>query len=300
MTACEIDFVKVFDTLLRSSAESETVPTTELAKVVSELGLNLGTTEREELIDELHFVSSGTGNTRLSEFLTVMERHMKVRARGSFLREVYQKQPYTAMMNGGIEILVDKDVFPPDTGFAAKPLQEAIVDFASKFDAETLSSKVGLDMGCGTGYLALIMRKQNVGEVWALDVHNAAVECTRANLEKHPELKPMNIMQSNLFSAVPAGKKFDLIAFNQPFYPVHEENPPFGCNPDDGKNVIERFFEEVRQFMHADSKILMPFHSIAGGMHNPVNIGGPKGFTSRDVWFRQDGEYALRIVEFGL
>src|SRR5262245_25291425 len=132
-----------------------------------------------------------------------------------------EMQPYTVVIDG-LVITVEKDVFPPDLGRCARNL--------AKIGAEYRPRRA-VDMGCGTGYLALALKQQGVPDVWALDLHEPAVACTRRNLQQNAHVGPISVAVSDLFEAVPPTLQFDLVVFNQPFAPA-AGNGVCGCGDD--------------------------------------------------------------------
>src|SRR5438876_2907468 len=72
-----------------------------------------------------------------------------------------------------------------------------------------LSGKSFLDVGCGSGLIAMCAARGGA-EVVAVDINAEAVRCTLANAEQH-ELQ-MKVRQSDLFSTID-NDQFDAIAF---------------------------------------------------------------------------------------
>lgn len=75
-----------------------------------------------------------------------------------------------------------------------------------------------LDVGTGSGFLALHMALK--GEVVATDVSPFAVRTAKRNAEVNG-LK-VDIVQCDLFEGLRG--VFDIIAFNPPYLPVHENH----------------------------------------------------------------------------
>jgi release factor glutamine methyltransferase len=199
---------------------------------------------------------------------------------------VRQRQPYEVELEG-ISLVVCKDVFPPDVGTVSRHMSRAL----SSYRASS-----ALDMGCGTGFLALAMRRQGFEQVWALDIHPLAVACTRMNCDRNPELKPIEVRQSDLFSSVPPGKSFDLITFNQPYF-ASTEDLYIAATSDGGRPVIVRFLEEVRGHLNTGGIILMSFQNTAGPENDPKPIAEELGHRV-NVLVREDvGEISKFIYE---
>ncbi len=107
-----------------------------------------------------------------------------------------------------------------------------------------------LDMGTGSGYLALIARSKG-GNVLAVDLNPDAVK----------EVEKLGIQSrvSDMFSNVP--EKFDLIVFNPPYLELSEEerDSDSSVSIDGGKNgreVLDRFIRGAKAHLNADGKIL--------------------------------------------
>ena len=64
-----------------------------------------------------------------------------------------------------------------------------------------------------------MLKRSGIPEVWGADIHQPAVECAAKNVAQNPAVGPIQLLQSDLFSQFPAGVRFDLIIFNQPFGP---------------------------------------------------------------------------------
>ena len=150
----------------------------------------------------------------------------------SSFRAKIDQQPYEVSLDG-LTLIVERDVFPPDLGLCARNMGY----FASRYAPDA-----ALDMGCGTGYLALVMRRTGVPEVWASDIHRPAVECARRNVARNERLAPVTVVESDLFDAIPSTRRFGLIIFNQPYDPGPPERV-CGCGSDGGREIARRIRE---------------------------------------------------------
>jgi len=174
---------------------------------------------------------------------------------------VRQRQPYGVVLDG-LHLTVAEDVFPPDVGYTTRNLGR-MLNYYHPLRA--------LDMGCGTGYLAMVLRRNGVPDVWAADVRPQAVACCLDNLERNPDLKPVTVIQSDLFENVKANCAFDLIVFNQPFFPCTDDEF-LGAAPDGGAGIIRRFLDQARSFLSRNGVILMPFQDTAGLENDPAEV----------------------------
>ena len=78
-----------------------------------------------------------------------------------------------------------------------------------------------LDVGTGTGVLAMIAARSGAGQVIAVDVCERAVFAARVNARLRR--LPVRVVRSDLFEAVD-GEAFDVIVANPPY--VHSTEPP--------------------------------------------------------------------------
>lgn len=168
------------------------------------------------------------------------------------------KQPYTVGLDG-FTLEVHRDVFPPDLGRCAQ-------NMARLACAEPVRS--ALDMGCGSGFIALSLKRAGVAEVWAADIHRPAVRCAARNLELNAQVGPITLLHSDLFDQFPRAARFDLIVFNQPFAPGRPQRR-FGCGPDGGAAISHRFLEAARGFLAPGGRVLMAFSDRNAPEHDP-------------------------------
>ncbi|MBN1198838.1 MAG: 50S ribosomal protein L11 methyltransferase, partial [Bacteroidales bacterium] len=76
---------------------------------------------------------------------------------------------------------------------------------------EDLTGKAVLDMGCGTGVLAILASRMGAGKVVAIDVDERAVENARENFEKNHATDGIVVQGDD--SAIPE-EQFDVILAN--------------------------------------------------------------------------------------
>lgn len=73
-----------------------------------------------------------------------------------------------------------------------------------------------LDLGCGAGVTAVSAALKGA-KVTALDINPAAVENTRRNASLHGVEGRVRVLQSDIYSALREGERFDTIYWNVPF-----------------------------------------------------------------------------------
>jgi len=92
---------------------------------------------------------------------------------------------------------------------------------ADHFARIDLAGRRFLDMGTGSGAVGVFAAARGA-RVTACDVNPRAVAVARENARQNGV--EMEVLESHLYSAV-AGRTFDLICFNIPFYPKPPESP---------------------------------------------------------------------------
>jgi release factor glutamine methyltransferase len=202
-------------------------------------------------------------------------------------RGFIERQPYSVTLDG-LRLTIDKDVFPPDMGLCARNL----AGISRRYEAEH-----ALDMGCGTAYLALMLKKSGVADVWASDVHAPAVACAQRNAAYNSRVGPINVVQSDLFEEMPSSVRFDLIVFNQPFGPGNGQRI-CGCGPDGGYDICRRFLIESPGHLSENGVVLMPFSDREASQHSPRNVARELGYTVDtvlDEYYSESNNYIFEI-----
>lgn len=188
-------------------------------------------------------------------------------------REFIEKQPYVVTLDG-LHLTVDEDVFPPDMGLCAQNLARI---------ARRYHPQVALDMGCGTGYLALMLKRHGAPEVWASDIHPPAVACAKQNVQRNASAGAVTVVEGDMFESIPNEVKFDFIVFNQPFGPGQEGQRVCGCGADGGYAICQRFLLEAPAHLRKDAVILMAFSDREPPEHSPDRIAQELGYPVTTV-----------------
>ena len=114
----------------------------------------------------------------------------------------------------GLEWDLLDDVWPP----AYSPGGEL---FADLIPFASMSSF--LEMGCGTGTMSVLAALAGVDRVVGLDLNPAAVRNTEMNAKRHGVADRVTARESDLYSAVDPGERFDGIYWNPPFLNAPED-----------------------------------------------------------------------------
>ena len=120
----------------------------------------------------------------------------------------------------GIALVVLPDVFHPGLFFSSKLLAEVVA-------AEPLDGQRVLEVGTGTGFLALVAARRAARAV-GTDINPEAVRALKINALLNRLEDRVEAREGDLFTPV-AGERFDLILFNPPYFspsaPGHPADP---------------------------------------------------------------------------
>jgi methylase of polypeptide subunit release factors len=210
---------------------------------------------------------------------------MSIPKREDELLAYLDKQPYETKLDG-INLTIARNVFPSDFGLTSS--------FVGGFMLQQKPGESALDMGCGSGYFAFLLKQIGSKRVMGVDYNRDAVDCASANLELNPDLAPIQFIHSDLFADVPP-RRFDLIMFNFNYYP---SNGLYGLNADGGQEILRRFFTEVVDYSDGNTRIYIPYSEFVGAEHDPKNICVEYGFaaSTRATTRNQAGEHYIYEV----
>ena len=121
-------------------------------------------------------------------------------------------QPERRVTVAGLHLRVLSGVFNPALHFTSGALAELL----KKPGVVKQGARV-LDIGTGSGILAIASVLAGGGRVVAVDVNPAAVECARLNARRYGVLGQVSVRQGDMFAPV-AGERFDLVLVNPPYF----------------------------------------------------------------------------------
>lgn len=123
-----------------------------------------------------------------------------------------------------------------------------------------------LEIGAGSGFVSAVLRANVKGiRVLATEINPHAASCAKAN--------GVEVIRTDLFRGLKPEKQnasFDLILFNPPYLPTSEdEKVPGWLNyafdgGASGRKTLDRFLDEVRNYLKPLGKILVLISSITG------------------------------------
>lgn len=118
-----------------------------------------------------------------------------------------------------------------------------------------------LEVGCGTGVIAVTAALRGCAAVTALDINEKAVANTRANAERHGVSDRVRVLHSDLYAALDEGDRFDAIFWNVPWTYV-EDGFPLSTDLhsavfDPGYQGQARFIAGARDHLADGGRLLM-------------------------------------------
>ncbi len=149
------------------------------------------------------------------------------------------------------------------------------VEYAPLFEGARV-----LDMGTGTGIVALLAAKLGAERVVATDVSPLAVENARLNAARLGYEGTVEVRgPSDLFDAV-EGERFDVIAFNAPWIQGEPRTPYDAALYDPGFRVLDGFLEGAPRHLASGGRILLQYSDISERMQKTASMALPQGGTA--------------------
>lgn len=211
--------------------------------------------------------------------------------------KIYPSKFFYKFENKMLEFFVKECVYYPqeDSVFFADFIIEYLYSQLEKSKNNLTKFKKILEIGCGCGFLLIIIYKffekhlKNIEKMKfvAVDIDNNAVENTKINAEIHNAR--IEIIKSNLFDNI--NEKFDLILFNSPYLPVKEDY--IYSTFQGGKNIINRFLKDSRNFIKSNGRILLLVSSL-------TTFKIPEFYKTRIVKKKKLDWEELRVYEIKL
>jgi len=148
-----------------------------------------------------------------------------------------------------MDIFVDKNVFNPDPNITYAPLM-----VLNKLNTVDLRGKTVLDLGTGTGLLALYCLKNGASYVTCTDIDEDALNNAKENLKNYTNTE---VIKSDLFQNL-NNKKFDIILYN---LPVCES--AWNIDID---SMFKTLFKQIKFYMN-DGGIALNVFATFGNIH---------------------------------
>jgi len=142
------------------------------------------------------------------------------------------------------------------------PFDESVVNMIAGNIDLVPDSKV-LDMGTGTGVLAIIAAQKGSHNVVATDINPQAVKNAKFNVQKLGFSSQVDVRgPADLFDSV-KGEKFDLIIFNAPWIYGEPKTVYDSAVYDENFSVINRFFKNVNEHLTDSGNIMLQYSNFS-------------------------------------
>ena len=123
-----------------------------------------------------------------------------------------------------------------------------------------------LEIGSGTGAIAVTKALEGAGRVVATDISHEAVKNIRDNAMRHNVLSLVDVREGDLFSPIGQDEKFDVVFWNTPFGKI--QRAPYSVLE---KAVFDRsyrhtmyFIFQAANFLKQNGRIVLGFSSTLG------------------------------------
>ena len=135
---------------------------------------------------------------------------------------------------------------------------------ATRLIAENLHEIDGLrvlDLGTGSGVLAILASKLGARNVVATDISDRAIKIAKRNAEINGVEIDFRI--GDLFNPV-RGELFDLIICNPPMTPSPIQLRRFTWGGVDGRLILDRIIDEAPSHLRRNGRLILPVISLVG------------------------------------
>ncbi|GJI96860.1 release factor glutamine methyltransferase [Duganella caerulea] len=136
-----------------------------------------------------------------------------------------------------------------------------------------------LDVGTGSGVIAIFACYGGASRVLAVDINPAALKSARHNAEAHGFGDIMEVRSSSLFDNV-GDEQFDVITANLPFRNKEAHDVVARSQWDTDFHTNTRFFEQVGKYLKPDGRIYFA-HSNFGAVKEVRKLAKENGYSMR-------------------
>lgn len=117
-----------------------------------------------------------------------------------------------------------------------------------------------LDIGTGSGFLAIVASRLGASSVLATDISTPILRCAARNAKLN-EVSNISFRLGSFYTPV-EGMRFDTIICNPPQIPFPEPSNKAVWGGKDGKLVINKIIDEASKFLVNSGKLLLPVLSV--------------------------------------
>jgi release factor glutamine methyltransferase len=140
-------------------------------------------------------------------------------------------------------------------------LVQAVLDVLKTENRKPKTETWGLDVGTGSGAVVIALARELPEMRWvAVDVSRAALAVARDNARRHQVAERLRFLQTDLFSGLKPGPRFEVVVANPPYIPRMEweqlpreirdfEPPEALLGGDDGLDVIRLLARQAPRYL---------------------------------------------------
>ncbi len=219
--------------------------------------------EALEIVQACMHLQPPCDESTLASRLTSFERALIARI---VVKRIFERLPVPYLTHRaffcGHEFYVDDRVIIPRS-----PIGELIEQGFSPYIDRHPERVLDMCTGSGCIAVAIALRFNGDTEVDAVDISPAALEVARINIEGYGLEHQVFPIQSDLFDALPAGDKYDLIVANPPYVDADDlaDMPAeYRAEPDialgsgvDGLNCAKRILARAADFLTDEGVLIM-------------------------------------------
>ncbi|MFA7437227.1 50S ribosomal protein L3 N(5)-glutamine methyltransferase [Castellaniella sp.] len=155
----------------------------------------------------------------------------------------------------GERFLVDERVIVPRS-----PIAELLAEALAPWIAQPEAVETVLDLCTGSGCLAILAAKAfEEASIDAADISPGAVDVAHANVSLHGLEDRVQVIRSNLYDALPAGRRYDIILCNPPYVnarsmaelpPEYQHEPVLAlAGGTDGMDLVRRIVSQASRYL---------------------------------------------------
>jgi SAM-dependent methyltransferase len=135
-----------------------------------------------------------------------------------------------------------------------------------------------LDVGTGTGIIAVVMGLCGANSVDATDVSQVAVDNAERNVQKFGLQNRVDVLATDLFGQI-AMRSYDCIVFGLPYFEgVAGPSDTISASMLDSGDLLRRFLAQASGHLNHEGVVVMPSYDLAGRANNPVYHAEDYGF----------------------
>ena len=137
--------------------------------------------------------------------------------------------------------------------------------------------KIGLDLGCGTGILAIALAKLGFEKVYAVDLHENYIAAAQYNANLNQVSSNIIALKSNLFEAIPPEIRFDFIVANLPSTPSWDNIPLYSRAGEDGREAIDTMLNQAVHWLTPEGTLQFT-HSSRISLEKTMQLMDEQGY----------------------